>query len=737
MRLKNIVLVSLISLYFPLLLRALPQDQEVFLDFENAEGSGDFLLGNPPNDIQFIGFTVETLEDSSLLHSGTKALTLGPGQEGKIFTSKGIAEIEFYVAETTGAGKIEVREFTHTFLGVFELALTQQSVFTGFPTSINPESNPPLQRIVAFSGNFLDETDLNYIDGMNEIKFINVSGKLAIDDVGYTLIDGPRNNTVFTFFTEFRATSDDITVGTSPFSATFSGGDISQEADTFEIDKYRSVPSHWRVQNGKTGTITFETPAARVQFFAGNITTAASSGGESDGTIEVFDTEDNLLAREVDLQSNIIQGSGVPHYTFIASELGAVGGIAKINLNDNKDVNPLFSVTAIDDFGFTPIGTPGFDGGGEPPPATGPSITTQPASQEVQSGTAVVLTVAASGDDLTYQWYTGNSGDTANPVAGATSGTLTTSALTVSTNFWAQITNAGGSADSDTAVITVAAPSVPLVLDGSGDIAGENIMHPNGNVFDQILLTGESIQLQAKPNQITRVSFMDENEDIVQVEFSGIGTFTVTLNPATFLPPAVPPRYNQAVEYVTGKPSVVIEGADSSTFFSIFTVGRINAVNQALFPEGQVYDAQADVTLVEVINSTGMGGMQLSNTVFSGNAGNVGIDARGVPIAVRLTVGDIDASDDAVPHLLFGTGSFTVAAGNPGLRITGGDLEQTNGASVVVAPSGSTTPGFDTLITQNNFKSDNTPQPTRSINATFVNEDSQEISVTVEELTIE
>ena len=183
---------------------------------------------------------------------------------------------------------------------------------------------------------------------------------------------------------------------------------------------------------------------------------------------------------------------------------------------------------------------------------------------------------------------------------------------------------------------------------------------------------------------------------------------------------------------------MVIDGADSSTFFSIFTVGRINAVNQALFPEGQVYDAQADVTLVEVINSTGMGGMQLSNTVFSGSTGKVGVDARGVPIGVRLTVGDIDADGDAVPHLLFGSRSFTVAANNTGLRITGGDLAQTNGASIVVAESGSTTTGFEeAFISQNNFKSDNTPQPTQSVNATFVNEDGEVIAVTVNEETIE
>jgi len=250
MRIKNLVSVSLISLFIPLLLRALPQDQEVFLDFEDAEGSGDFLLGTPPNDVQFIGFTVETLEDPSLLHSGTKALTLGPGQEGKIFTRKGIAEIEFYVGETTGAGKIEVREITVNEVGIELIELTQQGIFAGFPTSINPDSNPPLQSIVAFSGNFFDETDLNYIDGMNEIKFVNVTGTLVIDDVGYTLIDGPRNNTVFTFFSEFPESNADITLGTSPITATFSGADLSEETSPPLNEQSRTKRANWRVMNG-------------------------------------------------------------------------------------------------------------------------------------------------------------------------------------------------------------------------------------------------------------------------------------------------------------------------------------------------------------------------------------------------------------------------------------------------------------------------------------------------------
>ena len=737
---KNLVSLSLISLALPALLSALPQDLGVFTDFEDISGEGEIFIGVFPNRIKLIGFTVETLEDPALLHSGTKAITLGPGQEGIIISERGLDEIQFYAAENTGAGRIEHRGNSEIASGsgfgpTIGLILALNGVVDGLPNNISPGANPPIQGGISDSGIFFDNDDFDFIDGIREIKIKNVTGKLSIDDLGFTTTSRPSNNTVYTYFDEFsvgKGQDEPIVIGTSPYTATFDGGIIMSRAA--ENPSHSGEHSYGLQVNGDSFEVIFETPVYEVDTYAAAL--LLSSANETDGSIEVYDTDDNLIATFRDF-SSIISFQFKPDFiTINAAELGAPGGISRLVVKDNPNLNVARSRTVIDSFGFTPIGAPG-SGGEPPPPADAPSITTQPASQEVQSGASMSLSVAASGDDLTYQWYTGNSGDTLAPVAGATGSTLDTGALTANTNFWVQVTNVGGTADSETAVITVAAPAIPLVLDGSGDIAGENIQHPNGNVFDQILLTGESIQLQARPNQITRVSFMDENEDIVQVEFSGAGSFTVTLDPATFLPPAIPPRYNQAVEYVTGKPSVVIDGADSSTFFSIFTVGSINAVNQALFPEGQVYDAQADVTLVEVINSTGMGGMQLSNTVFSGSTGKTGVDARGVPIAVRITVGDIDADGDAVPHLLFGDGSFTVPAGNPGLRITGGDLAQTNGASVVVAESGSTTPGFETLIIQNNFKSDNTPQPTLSIDATFANEDGDEITVEVDEVTIE
>ena len=285
--------------------------------------------------------------------------------------------------------------------------------------------------------------------------------------------------------------------------------------------------------------------------------------------------------------------------------------------------------------------------------------------------------------------------------------------------------------------LAVGSSSDEIVTEGSGEIAGENILHPNGIIYDQMLLTGERAVIRNREGHVTRISFIDENDDIVQVEFSGNGLMTVTLDPATYKPPAPPLKYNQpTLNYVKGRARVTIKGADESTFVSIFTVGSTNAVNTNLLLDGVIYDAMADVSMLEITNSAGMGGIQCANARFSGSTGKVGVDARGVPVAVRILIGDIEARGDAVPYLQFGRGSFTVKAPNPGLRITGGDLLQSNGSSIIVAPSESTQAGFSTLISQNNIKSDNTGQPSRYIDAKFINGEGTAIFIIVVETSV-
>ena len=104
---------------------------------------------------------------------------------------------------------------------------------------------------------------------------------------------------------------------------------------------------------------------------------------------------------------------------------------------------------------------------------TPPSVATQPASQTITAGQQTTLTVAATGTPtLTYQWYTGTSGNTASPISGATGPSITVSPATT-TSYWVRVTNTCGSANSNTATITIFAAPPPVArrrgdFDGNG-----------------------------------------------------------------------------------------------------------------------------------------------------------------------------------------------------------------------------------------------------------------------------
>lgn len=89
-----------------------------------------------------------------------------------------------------------------------------------------------------------------------------------------------------------------------------------------------------------------------------------------------------------------------------------------------------------------------------------PVITTQPASATVASGQTATLNVVASGAaPLSYQWYQGTTSDTSTPV-GVNSSSFTTPVLHTSALYWVRVSNPYGSANSNTAELTIGAPPV-------------------------------------------------------------------------------------------------------------------------------------------------------------------------------------------------------------------------------------------------------------------------------------
>ena len=89
---------------------------------------------------------------------------------------------------------------------------------------------------------------------------------------------------------------------------------------------------------------------------------------------------------------------------------------------------------------------------------TPPGINQHPQSQTVTSGGSATLGVNAFGTQpLAFQWYRGNSGNTSQPIAGATNSLFSTGALTATTSYWVRIQNSCGAVNSTTATVTIQA----------------------------------------------------------------------------------------------------------------------------------------------------------------------------------------------------------------------------------------------------------------------------------------
>lgn len=102
---------------------------------------------------------------------------------------------------------------------------------------------------------------------------------------------------------------------------------------------------------------------------------------------------------------------------------------------------------------------------------TPPAISVQPQPKTVSLGDTVRVSVGATGSTpLSYQWYVGNSGDTSNPIPGATTSSPTLT-LTQTSSIWVRVTGqCAPAADSNAVTITVT--ECPAVVVGTPTATG-------------------------------------------------------------------------------------------------------------------------------------------------------------------------------------------------------------------------------------------------------------------------
>jgi len=223
---------------------------------------------------------------------------------------------------------------------------------------------------------------------------------------------------------------------------------------------------------------------------------------------------------------------------------------------------------------------------------------------------------------------------------------------------------------------------------GGGVEVLSDFTHSNGNVYDQVLMTGPSVTVTPDPGQIVRVSFLDQGGDIVQAEFAGSGTMHITLEDlkragdAGYLNPN-PAQNLPAGGYVQGLATITIDKSELSTNLNIFAAGKLQ--NPGFFndPNKNGGNGLADIARIILVGNeknpagfTNMGSIIAGSAVFSAETGVVGIRGENVAVQGKVVIGDIDAKGSGVPTLMFNSNSqFQYVS------VRGGDLRQSNGTS--------------------------------------------------------
>ena len=201
-----------------------------------------------------------------------------------------------------------------------------------------------------------------------------------------------------------------------------------------------------------------------------------------------------------------------------------------------------------------------------------------------------------------------------------------------------------------------------------------------GNTYNGFQMTGPTATFASNAGEITRVSFLDPDGDLVFAEFgSDDPNTTLRVDLEDFQGDVLPPYRQPGITYSQGLASFTIENSTALTFFSVFSLGndpsRIDAglIKSDSF-SGDV-DGIADIRSITIAApATEIGAINAANANFIASDGIIGIDAEDVEVGLFLFIGDITPSVSAQPRIRVSAQSTITE-----ILISGGDLAEATG----------------------------------------------------------
>jgi hypothetical protein len=161
-----------------------------------------------------------------------------------------------------------------------------------------------------------------------------------------------------------------------------------------------------------------------------------------------------------------------------------------------------------------------------------PSITAQPASRTITAGQTATFSVTASGTaPLSYQWQKNGVA-----IGGATSSSYTTPAETTADNgaqFNVVVSNSGGSATSNAAILTVNAATPGALTPSTTNLTFNNVVI-GGNLLQPVTFTNSgSVNITVSTVTITGAGFTASGVSNGQIITPGqVVTLNVTFTPS-------------------------------------------------------------------------------------------------------------------------------------------------------------------------------------------------------------
>ena len=337
--------------------------------------------------------------------------------------------------------------------------------------------------------------------------------------------------------------------------------------------------------DGSKPTLSGGVPGGTTQEYTAPIAVTGTEGQSITTVIKAMAVKSGMQDSSVETFTYTIQ-IPVTEYT-INSTAGANGsitpsGAVKVAKGDNQTftISPSSGyvidtlkvdgseVTATTSYTFSDVNTDHtievtFKQESQTPDVTAPSITTQPGNATVKVGETATFTIAASGDNLTYQWQIDrNDGKGWVNIDGATATNYTTSTVNISCNgfkYKCVVSNSAGNVESNSATLTVQDaggsdnPDTPnntyqiidgansswthdsdgnITIRGNGDFSKFTGVKLDGNLIDKSNYTAKegSTIITLKASYLNTLSAGTHTVEILWTDGSASTTFAIKAN---------------------------------------------------------------------------------------------------------------------------------------------------------------------------------------------------------------